>query len=101
MDDPAKRNAFLDLLFGAPLTGDDLARHLATRPPPWARNTISALYVLILVLLPAGYFGLIDGLPFVGPWLARERMFITAGCLVVIIALSWYFKRRAETERTP
>lgn len=101
MEDPAKRNAFLDRLFGGPPTGDDLAKRLVTRPPPWARNAISALYVLILVLISAGYLGLIDGLPFVGPWLARERVFVIAGCLAVIIALDWYLKRRAETGRTP
>lgn len=101
MEAPAKRNAFLDWLFGAPLTGDDLARHLATRPPPWARNTKSALYLLILVLLAAGYLGLIDGLPLVGPWLARERTLVTIGCLAMIIALDWYFERRADMGRTP
>lgn len=101
MEAPAKRNAFLDRLFGAPLTGDDLARHLATRPPRWARNTQSALYLLILVLVAAGFLGLIDGLPLVGPWLARERTLITIGCLAIIIALDWYFKGRAETGRKP
>lgn len=95
MEAPAKRNAFLDWLFGAPLTGDDLARHLATRPPPWARNIQSTLYLLILFMLPAGYLGLIDELPLVGPWLERERTLIPIGCLAIIIALDWYFKRRA------
>src|SRR5690606_13279737 len=101
MEAPAKRNAFLDWLFGAPLNGDDLSRHLATRPPAWARNTKSALYLLILVLLAAGYWGLIDRLPVVGPWLARERTLVTMGCLAAIIALDGHFKRRTEKGRTP
>src|SRR5690606_12194575 len=101
MEAPAKRNAFLDWLFGAPLNGDDLARQLPARPPAWARNTKSAPYLLILVLTAAGYWCLIDRLPVVGPWLARERTIATMGCLAMIIALDWYFKRRAETGRTP
>lgn len=91
----APRNAFLDWLFGTPLTGDDLARHLATRPPRWARNTQFSLYLLILVLLGASYLGLTDGLPLVGPWLTRERSLIAIGCLAIIIALDWYYRRRA------
>ena len=97
MGAPAKRNAFLDWLFGAPLTGDDLARHLAERPPLWARNTKSALYLLMLTLIAAGYLGLLDRLPLLGPWLARERTLIMMGCLAIIIALDWFYKRRAET----
>lgn len=45
MQAPAKRNAFMDWLFGAPLTGDDLARHLATRPPRWVRDTEFCLWL--------------------------------------------------------
>lgn len=97
MGAPAKRNAFLDWLFGAPLTGDDLARHLAERPPLWARNTKSALYLLMLTLIAAGYLGLLDSLPLLGPWLARERTLIMMGCLAIIIALDWFYRRRAET----
>lgn len=97
MGAPAKRNAFLDWLFGAPLTGDDLARHLAERPPLWARNTKSALYLLMLTLIAAGYLGLLGRLPLLGPWLARERTLIMMGCLAIIIALDWFYKRRAET----
>ena len=97
MGAPAKRNAFLDWLFGAPLTGDDLARHLAERPPLWARNTKSALYLLMLTLIAAGYLGLLDRLPLLGPWLAREQTLIMMGCLAIIIALDWFYKRRAET----
>ncbi|HYC96805.1 hypothetical protein [Brevundimonas sp.] len=95
MEAPTKRNAFLDWLFGAPLTGGDLARHLAERPPLWARNTTSFLYLLVLGLIAAGWMGLLDRLPLVGPWLARERTLILMGCLAIIIALDWYYKRRA------
>ena len=101
MEAPAKRNAFLEWLFGAPLTGDDLTRHLATRPPRWARNTQLSLYLLIVVLLGVKYSGLTDGLPLVGPWLAREQTLITIGCLAIIIGLDWYFKQRADTDRKP
>lgn len=96
MQAPAKRNLFLDWLFGAPLTGDDLAKHLATRPPRWARNAKSALYLLMLALLVAGLLGLIDQLPLVGPWLARERPLIMMCCLAAVMVLDWYFRRRAE-----
>jgi hypothetical protein len=99
MDAPAKRNAFLDSVFGAPLTGDDLERHLATRPPRWARNTQMALYLLILVLMAAGYLGLTDKLPLIGPWLARERILVSIGCLGTVLALNSYFRRRGETKR--
>ena len=101
MGAPAKRNAFLDWVFGTPLTGDDLARHLAERPPPWARNTIMALYLLMLALIAAGYMGYLDKLPLFGPWLAREQTLIKMGCLAIIIALGWYYKRRAETASKP
>jgi len=101
MEAPAKRNAFMDWLFGAPLTGDDLAKHLVARPPRWVRDTQSSLYLLILVLISAGYLGLIDRLPLIGPWLARERTLITIGCLAIIIALDWYYKGRADKGRKP
>ena len=95
METPARRNAIMDFLFGARLTGDDLARHLAARPPRWVLGTTLVLYLLILVLIPAAYLGLIDRLPLVGPWLARERTLITIGLLAVIITLDWHYKRRA------
>jgi hypothetical protein len=101
MGAPAKRNAFLDWLFGTPLTGDDLARHLAERPPRWAINTKTALYLLMLVLIAAKHLGLLDRLPPVGPWLAREQPLIMMGCLAIIIALDWYYRRRAETAKKP
>jgi len=101
MEAPAKRNAFMDWLFGAPLKGDDLARHLATRPPRWVRDTELCLWLLILFLLSAGYLGLLDRLPLVGPWLARERTLIQIGCLAVIVALRWYFEGRVGKGRNP
>lgn len=101
MEVPAKRNAIMDFLFGARLTGDDLARHLAARPPRWVRDTQGSLYLLILVLTSAGYLGLIDRLPIVGPWLAREGSLVSIGCLAIIIALDWYYRERAEKGRKP
>ena len=101
METPARRNAIMDLLFGARLTGDDLARHLAARPPRWVRDTELCLWLLILVLLSAGYLGLLDALPLVGPWLARERTLIQIGCLTVIIALRWYYEGRVKKVRNP
>lgn len=104
MEAPVKTNAILDWLFGARLTGEDLARHLATRPPRpprWARNTQLALYLLIIALMAAGYLGLTDKLPLVGPWLARERILVSIGCLAIIAALDWYFGRRVEKSRAP
>lgn len=101
MEVPTKRNAFLDLLFGSPLTGDDLARHLAARPPRWARNTKLSLYFFMGVLIVAGWLGLTDRLPLVGPWLAREHNLILIVGLAIIIAMDWYYKRRADTGRKP
>ena len=101
MDAPAKRNAFLDWLFGAPLTGDDLARHLAERPPRWARYTQLSLYLLALVVLAASFFDETDRLPLVGPWLAREGTLIVMGCLAVNVAVDWYYRRRAGRDRRP
>ena len=97
MEAPAKRNAFMDWLFGAPLTGVDLA----ARPPRWVRNTELCMWLLILVLLSAGYLGLLDELPLVGPWLARERTLIQIGCLAVIVALRWYYEGRVGKGRNP
>ena len=99
MGDPVKRNAFLDWVFGVPLAGDDLERHLAARPPRWARNIQMTLFLLILVLMAAGYLGWTDKLPLVGPWLARERALVSMGCLATILALSSYFKRQGEMKR--
>lgn len=101
MGDPAKRNPLLNWLFGTPLTGDDLARHLAARPPRWVRDTELCLWLLCLVLIAAGYLGLLDSLPLVGPWLARERTLILIGCLAVIIALRWYFEGRVQKGHNP
>lgn len=101
MEAPAKRTSLLNWLFGTPLTGDDLARHLAARPPRWVRDTELCLWLLILVLLSAGYLGLLDAFPLVGPWLARERTLIQIGCLAVIIALRWYYEGRVKKVRNP
>lgn len=98
---PAKRNAFLEWLFGAPLTGDDLARHVAERPPRWALNIQLSLYLLATILLAAGFLGLTDRLPHIGPWLARDGTLIAIGCLAINIVLDWYYKLRADTGRKP
>lgn len=99
MEAPAKRNAFLDWLFGAPLTDDDLARRSTARPPRWVRNTQLSLYLLTLGLFAAVYMGLTDGLPLVGPWLAQGRPFIPIGCFAIILAVNWSNRRRAGMER--
>lgn len=101
MEAPAKRNAVVDWLFGAPLTGDDLARHLATRPPRWVRDTEFYLYLLSVVLLAAGYLGLLDRLPLVGQWLARERTLVVIGCLAIIVALKWFYEGRVDKRHNP
>lgn len=94
MKEPAKRNAFFDWLFGAPLAGDELARHRAV--PRWVRRAKSTLYLLILILLAAGLLGVIDALPIIGAWLARERSIVMIACLAIVVGLDWYFERPAE-----
>lgn len=96
METPSKRNAIMDALFGERLTGDDLASHLAARPPRWARYTKMSLYLLVVVLMAASYLNVTDRLSGFGAWLVRERLLIASGCLAIIIALDWYYKRRAE-----
>lgn len=102
MGDPAKRNAVMDWLFGAPLTGDDLAKHLAGRPPRRVRYVQLALILLVLVLLTAGFVGLKDRLPLVGPWLTRDWLSLIAlGCLATNSAVNWYYRRRADIALKP
>jgi len=101
MEPHAKQNPLLKWLFGTPLTGDDLARHLAMRPPHWVRDIVLCLYLLSMALLAAGYLGLLERLPLIGEWLARERTLVVIGCLAIIIALNWYYEGRVEKRRSP
>ena len=96
MEAPAKRNAFLDWLFGAPLTGEELAVHLSARPPRLARNGQMALCLFAIVMGTLGLFGLADRLPGVG-WLLRDWSTpVGLGCVAASSAISWFYKQRAN-----
>ncbi len=98
MGDPTKRNAVMDWLFGAPVTGDELSAHLASRPPRWVHYARQSLLLLMLGLMTLGLFDLDHRLPLVGPWLAREWWGLTVimlACLASVAALDWFHKRQS------
>lgn len=71
MAPPAKRNAFLDWLFGAPLTRDDLERQKAARPSKFVHYALQAVRLILIVVLGASLFNGEGRLPLIGVWLAQ------------------------------
>lgn len=104
MGDPTKRNAAMDWLFGAPLTGDELSAHLASLPPRWVHYVQQSLLLLGVGLMTLGLFDIDHRLPLVGPWLKREWWGLTiiiAACFAAVSALDWHQKRRRDPRSEP
>lgn len=102
MGDPVKRNAILDWLFGAPLTGDEPAAQQQSRPPRWIVHTRRSLLLLMVALMTLGLFDLDHRLPVIGPWLAREPWGLTlilAVCMLGVSASYWHHERRRVMRR--
>lgn len=101
MEAPTKRNASMDWLFGNRLTGDELAIHLAARPPRWVSNSRQALRLVILAVLSVSLFDREGRVPIIGPWIAQTlaEYLIAIGCMLLIAASEWFDERRVAAIR--
>ncbi|WP_226636029.1 hypothetical protein [Brevundimonas poindexterae] len=102
MADTRKRKPVMDAIFGAPLTGDELARHMAARPPKWVYYAKQTTRLVIVVVLIAAALDREDQLPLIGPWLGQSGWgvyLIWGGGLAILGLSEWYFERRARALR--
>ena len=71
MAPPHKRSAYLNWLFGARLTDDNLMRHNAARPSLLVHYALQSVRLALIVVLGASLFNGEGWLPLIGPWLAQ------------------------------
>jgi len=100
MANTRKRKPVMDAIFGAPLTGDELAQHMAARPPKWVYYVRQTTRLIVGVVLIAAVVDREDQLPLIGPWLGQTwwGLYLIWGGGLAILGLSeWYFERRARS----
>lgn len=91
----------MEWLFGKRLVGDELAVHLAARPPRWVSNSRQALRLIILAVLSVSLFDREGRVPIIGPWIAQTQAeyLIALGCILLIAASEWFDERRVAAIR--
>ena len=95
-----KRVNVMSWLFGDKLSGSELARNQAARPPRSITYLLLAMRLLAIGVMLASAFHVKDRLPIVGPWLSAEwwrGIAVVIPLLVVPEAVAWFYRRRVKS----